>query len=181
MIPVVCSSILSHVGTSFVFERVDGDIITEDMIRTIIGLMKTLILLPSMQSRFSESLSKLLVVSHKVDNIESNFAHFLNEVYDQFYKTDEKIDIASEKYTNKLTISYEFVERILQYIQINADKFKKMQIPQIFYNILYWPLSLPLNRNEVILLFILSLQFTHDCNSLDFFIGFSLMFLRKIC
>lgn len=153
MIPVVCSSILGHIGSSFVFERADGDIITDDQIKTIIRLMNTLILLPSMQSRFSESLSKLLVVPQENNNIESNFAHFLNEIYDQFFKTDGKIDSVSEKYSNKLTISYEFVHCILQYIQINADKFKEMQIPQIFYNILYWPLSLPLNRNEVILSF----------------------------
>lgn len=149
MVPVVCSSILGHIGTSFVFEQADGDILTDEMIKTIARLMNTLILLPSMQSRFSESLSLLLATPQDNSDYEHKFAHFLNGIYNQFFSNDEKIDRTSEKYANKLTIGYEFVECILQYIQTNADIFKKKTIPQVFYKMLYWPLSLPLNRIEV--------------------------------
>lgn len=168
MVPVVCSSILGHVGTSFVFEQAADGGLTEDMVKTIAQLMNTLILLPSMQSRFSQSLSKLLVTPQDTSDSERIFLHLLNEIYNQFFNNNEQIDRSSEKFVNKLTIGYEFVDCILQYIQINADTFKIKQIPQVFYKMLYWPLSLPLNRVEVNKIFIFipidTLFIAYGCN-----------------
>lgn len=141
---------------SFVFDQADGNVLNEDLINTISKLMNTMILLPSMQTRFNESLANVLVKSHDANHFEQNFTHFLIEIYDQFYKIEDNVDNTSEKFANKLVLSYKFIDCILQYIQANADNIKEtlsdsenVQMPQVFYNILYWPLSLRLNRNEV--------------------------------
>ncbi|XP_055318970.1 telomere-associated protein RIF1 [Sitodiplosis mosellana] len=155
MIPVICASILGNVSTSFIFDRNEGDIITDDTIKAIAKLMNTLIQLPSMQSRFNESLSKLMAVPQDANLVVPNFTHFLTEIHEQFFKNDNQAANTGEINANKLTISCEFIDGILQYIHTNSEQLKETlsnskttQIPQVFYNILYWPLSMALNRNE---------------------------------
>lgn len=167
MIPTICSSILSHVSTSFIFDRNEGDVITEDTIKAIAKLMNSLIQLPTMQSRFNESLSKFMAVPEDVNLFEQNFTHFLTEIYDEFFKYDAQLNTTTEYNANKMEISCQFIDGILQYIQTHSDQLKEKfsnskstQIPQVFYNILYKPLSLALSRNEVSLLLFIVFFFT---------------------
>lgn len=157
MIPVACSSILvGQVGASFLFERND-DGMGEDKVKTIVKFMNTMVQLPNMKSRLDESLAKLLeTVSYSdVKQFEKSFTFFLTEFYEKFIQS--KDEQSTGFHAKKLTITYEFIDCILQYIKNNADKVKEMhsknvQTLQVFYKILYWPLSLYLHRNEVSLL-----------------------------
>lgn len=153
MFPVICRSILDHVSKSFIFECNNGDILTKDTINTVSKFMNTLVQMPKQRTRFNDSLLKLLVATDGSSNFEHMFTQFLTDIYEQFIKNNEH---SAEALINKLTITYDLIDCILQYIQSNADKLKAMpsnskmvQVPEIFYNILYWPLSLPLSRNEV--------------------------------
>lgn len=163
MIPAVCSSILGHVCTSFIFDRNEGDAISDETIKAIAKLMDTMAIstltqLPNMQSRFNESLSKLMAVPQDASLFVPNFAHFLSEIYEQFFKKDDETEENSnvDVNANRVSISYDFIDGILSYIETNSEQLKEMfadsktpQIPQAFYNILYWPLSMALNRIEV--------------------------------
>ncbi|XP_031630686.1 telomere-associated protein RIF1 [Contarinia nasturtii] len=153
MIPVTCSSILvGQIGASFLFDRNDGDILSEEKVKTIVKLMNTMVQLPNMKSRLDESLAKLLSVSHQDDKeFEKNFTFFLTEFYEQFIQNED--EQSNGFHAKKLTITYEFIDCILQYIQCNAEKANEMYAKnvhtlQVFYKILYWPLSLYLHRNE---------------------------------
>lgn len=116
--------------------------------------MKVMILSPNMQSRLDVWLSKLLAVPQNEHQFEQNFNHLLTEVYEQFFKDNEPPDSTSDYLDNKFTICCEFINSILSYMQANADHIKQMlsknaEFPQVFYDILYWPLLLALNKTEV--------------------------------
>lgn len=168
MIPAVCSSILGHVCTSFIFDRNEGDAISDETIKVIAKLMDTMAMstlnqLPIMQLRFNESLSKLMAIPQDAGVFLPNFAHFLSEIYEQFFKKDDETENDNNVYVNanRVSISYDFIDGILSYIETNSEQLKEMfsnskttQIPQAFYNILYWPLSMALNRIEVSFFFL---------------------------
>lgn len=160
MVPQVCTSILRHIGSSFVFDRSQGEILNEDVFKIVAKLMNTMVLLPSMQWLLNESLLKLLSTFQEPEyfsQFDQNFMQFLAEIYNQFFINNEIIDPSSEHHSHKLTVSYDFIHYILSFIQSTADKIKEMpgneskimQIPQVFYSILYWPLSLSLAKSEV--------------------------------
>lgn len=204
MVPQVCTSILRHIGSSFVFDRSQGEILNEDVFKIVAKLMNTMVLLPSMQWLLNESLLKLLSTFQEPEyfsEFDQNFMQFLAEIYNQFFINNEIIDPSSEHHSHKLTVSYDFIHYILSFIQSTADKIKEMpgnkskimQIPQVFYSILYWPLSLSLAKSEVNFSTTIHLHFYHiffckTCNLISlmlfcifFFFKFSSMFTQKHC
>lgn len=156
----------------------------EDTIKTIVKLMNTLVQLPNMQSRLDESLSKLITVPQDVGQFGPNFTHFLTEIYQLFFKNDEHNNSSSEFVATKLSLTCDFIDGILQYIQSNLEQFKEAftnskttQIPQVFYNILYWPLSVTMNRNEVNLFY--CYRFTVDAIK-HFFSHLNIIYLHTL-
>lgn len=160
IIPTVCTVVLELIGSSFVFDRNQGEILNGDVFKIVAKLMNTIILLPSMQWLFNESLLKILSTLQDpthFDRFDQNFMEFLTEIYEQFFKNNAIVHSSSEHHAHKLTVSYDFITYILSFIQSTADKIKEipenktknMQIPQVFYSILYWPLSLALGKSEV--------------------------------
>lgn len=164
MFPVICSTILTHVSMSLSdFDRNENEIMADDRIKAIIKLMNTVKQLPSMQTYFNDTLSKVLTAPQDVNLFEQNFNHFLTEIYEGVFKNDDHANIST---ANNLSVIYDFIDGILQYIQTNSNQLKAAlsnsktsQIPKVFYNILYWPLSLALNRIEVSVFFF--------CNTAD--------------
>lgn len=192
IIPTVCTVVLELIGSSFVFDRNQGEILNGDVFKIVAKLMNTIILLPSMQWLFNESLLKILSTLQDpthFDRFDQNFMEFLTEIYEQFFKNNAIVHSSSEHHAHKLTVSYDFITYILSFIQSTADKIKEipesktknMQIPQVFYSILYWPLSLALGKSEVnmCLLFIKFANwhfYCKTCNSFCYCILFPAVF-----
>lgn len=161
MVPPVCMAVLGEIGSSFVFDSSKSDVLSKSVYKIVAKLMNTLVLLPEMQWVLDESLLKLLSTFEHADNIDqfdSNFRQFLAEIYDEFFKPNDLVEATSEHHAHKLTVSYDFINYILSFMQSTADKLKELpegsnsqaiQMPQPFYSILYWPLSLSLAKSEV--------------------------------
>lgn len=161
MIPVVCVSIVDHIGESFVFqsnENSDNNAALDDSVSTMIAkYMHASSTLPTIPSNFECALSKLLAMHQNADDFVRNFTNFLTIIDEEMFKNTEHASNSTEYFQNKFRICCEFVNAILTHIQLNANAFKPLRpssktttrIPTVFYRIVFWPLSLQLDKNEV--------------------------------
>lgn len=161
MIPVVCLSIIDHVGNSFIFqsdENSDSNVALDGDVSALIAkYMHASSTLPSIPSNFECSLSKLLAHHQNADDFIRNFTNFLTVIDEQMFRNTEHANNSTEYFQNKFQICCEFVNAILTHIQLNANAFKPLRpnsktttrIPNVFYRIVFWPLSLQLSKNEV--------------------------------
>lgn len=159
MFPLVCSSIIDHVSASFIFEPNENGVIADDVSKTVAKYMNVAVRFPKNQWRFEASLSKLLAVPvQDFDEFYQYFTKFLTVIDEHFFKI-KKCDQLDETTNESLDVPMmccQFINCILSYIQINADAFKEIRsnatnirIPQVFFNIIYWPLSYSLSKNDV--------------------------------
>lgn len=148
MLPLVCASIITHVKTSFFFDGIDANGLTQDVSNVVVSVMKNMLKLPNMQSQLQEPLSKLLAaVPADLTHFEKNFTSFLSDVHAQCFENSVAANANEEDRVNHFSVSIDFINCILSHIEGIIDKgapseLKHMQIPQVFYEILYWPLSL---------------------------------------
>lgn len=171
MIPVVCVSIIDHIGESFIFqsnENSDNKAL-DGYVGTIIAkYMHASSTLPTIPSNFECSLAKLLANHQNADDFVRNFTSFLTIIDEQMFKNTEHANNSTEYFQNKFQICCQFVNAVLNHIQLNANAFKPLRpnsktttrIPTVFYRIVFWPLSMHLSKNEVsFLLLFFVLQF----------------------
>lgn len=161
MIPIVCASIIDHIGESFVFQSDsnsdDNQALDGDVSKIIAKYMHASSTLPTIPSNFEYSLSKLLANHQDADDFVRHFTQFLTIIDEQMFKNTEHASNSTEYFQNKFQICCEFVNAILTHIQLNANAFKPLRpssktttrIPNVFYRIVFWPLSLHLDKDEV--------------------------------
>lgn len=155
MIPLVCASILDHISSSFVFDPSEDGEISADVSESVAKFMNICLRYPNTQSRFETSLSRLLSVPEvNVEQFFQNLSNFLSIIDEQVFKSNEQ----SSEMTllDAPMMCCQFINCILTYIQSNADAFKTIQlnttnlrIPPLFFNIIYWPLSFSLSKDDV--------------------------------
>lgn len=183
MLALVYASILDHVNASFIFEPMENGVISENVSKSVAKYLDVVIRLPKNQWRFEALLSKLLATPvQDVEQFYENFTNFLTIIDEQFFKTNVRPTELVTTQSDLPMMCCQFINCILSYIQLNADAFKEirsnasiMRIPQIFFNIIYWPLSFSLSKNDVSLIEIL-----HNLNS-SFFLSSFLVCLCKHC
>lgn len=161
MIPVVCVSIIDHIGESFILQSNQSSsnnaALNEYASTTIAKYMHGCSTLPSIPANFELSLSKLLANHQDATDFVRNFTSFLTIIDEQMFSNTEHASNSTEYFQNKFKICCEFVNAILNQIQWNADAFKPLRpnaktaarIPNVFYRIVFWPLSLQLSKAEV--------------------------------
>ena len=203
MISVVCISIVDHIGESFIFDENNEDAALDGSTSTIVAkYMNASCTLPTIPSKFELSVSKLLANHQDAVDFVRNFTNFLSTIDEGMFKNTEHANNSTEYFQNKFQICCEFVNAILNHIQLNASAFKPLRpnakttrIPNVLYKIVYWPLSLHLSKNEVnhffsylkefFLFFYFFLQtiaiFYVLIIMCSFFLFNSLIFIQKLC
>lgn len=160
MVPVVCISIIDHIGESFISQSNENSntmALNESVSTTIAKYMNAASTLPNVPVNFERSLSRLLANYQDATDFVRNFTNFLTIIDEQMLRNTEHASNSTEYFQNKFKICCEFVNAVLNHIHLNADAFKPLRpnskittrIPNVFYRILFWPLSLQLNKNEV--------------------------------
>lgn len=155
MIPLVCASILDHISSSFVFDPSENGEISADVSKSVAKFMNICLLYPSNQLRFETSLTNLLAVPRvSVEQMFENLSNFLSIIDEQVFKCNEQSSEITS--LDAPMMCCQFINCILTYIQSNADAFKTIQlnstnlrIPPVFFNIIYWPLSFSLSKDDV--------------------------------
>lgn len=176
MIPNVCASIIDHIDESFIFQsnqNSDNNKALDGSVGAVIAkYMHATSTLPSIPSNFECKLSKLLANHQSADDFIRNFTNFLTVVDEQMFKNTELASNSTEYFRNKFEICCEFVNVILTHIQLNANAFKPLRpsskattrIPSVLYRIVFWPLSLHLEKHEVNPHLFFSLDMFHNLN-----------------
>lgn len=150
MIPLVCATIIDQICASFIFEPNENGLVAENVCKTIAKFMNTIIIMPNMPSHFEDSLKKLLAVPVDSNEFERNLSKLLTVIDEEFFKCNQTATDSIYYFSNKFTISSEFINCILAHIQMNANTTaKSMRIPSVFYNVIFWPLTLSLDKAEV--------------------------------
>lgn len=157
----ICGSILAEINASFALNRNENGVDSPEMIQIAIKYFEVLVRLPDLSKRFSELSTNLFPTAPA--SFDRQFYTLLMELHQQFFikskYSDIDTNIAMDEFIlNKYTIWLKVFLNLSTLIQNSStmltDTFNSGELNEVYYQYLYWPLSLTLAKNEVCYLFI---------------------------
>lgn len=144
---------MGEVNASFALNRSENGV---EVINTAVKYFDVLVRLPHLTERFSEPSTNLLPAAPS--SFDRQFYTFLMELHQKFFTeskySDTDANIAMEEFIlNKYSIWFKVFLNLLTLIENSSveltDTFNISELNEVYYQYLYWPLSLKLARNEV--------------------------------
>lgn len=157
-IPVMCTTILNNLSFSFVFDFIGGEAVKPEATDITLNLLEKIVRLSSSQSQSiicHDLLNRLLAKSFCFDDSTEVLGKFLTSFYHGFLNNNNQLDqISVDSMDNKFITWTEINSSITSLLRDHQDELidqdeNNIFASEVFYQYLYWPLTLTLARTDV--------------------------------